>query len=380
MEVAQIGRGLVLQLRNDCPSQADLLPPLELIETIAFAHDLGHPPYGHAGEVALNFMMRNAGGFEGNGQSLRLVCCLEPNVPGYGLDLTRRTLMGILKYPRPYSEVRQFDLPQVPDRLTQLRSKQWKPPKCYMDSEHNVVDWLLEPFAASDRERLTSLKTDPEADKHGVTAAKTLDCSIMELADDIAYGIHDFEDGVALGLIPIEATERLIDVIRSDWGRSYGLDKPSVFGHQLLEPSSEGGNRKAAIGALVHAMISSVGLATLDGYSDPILGTNAVLAPEAKALLKMLKEMAYRYMIGVPEIQTLEYRGGLVVMSIFEVLASEPERLLTPNFLAAYTRADSDAARLRAVCDYVAGMTDPYATRIYERLFVPRQGSMFERL
>ena len=103
MEVAQIGRGMVLNLANRYPHLKDLLPPLEQIETNGLAHDLGHPPFGHGGEIALNYIMSAFGGFEANGQTLRILSTLESHTPKYGLDLTRRSLLGILKYPVPVS-------------------------------------------------------------------------------------------------------------------------------------------------------------------------------------------------------------------------------------------------------------------------------------
>jgi len=102
------------QLDIDCVKS--ILPPLELIEAVSLIHDIGHPPFGHAGERALDFLMRHNGddwGFEGNGQSLRLVTWLESNLhqdgKNFGLDLTRRTLLGSLKYPAPYSKVCNLD-------------------------------------------------------------------------------------------------------------------------------------------------------------------------------------------------------------------------------------------------------------------------------
>jgi len=102
MEVAQIGRGIVLQLENGrWQDFTRILPTTAQIEAICFAHDLGHPPFGHSGETALNYVMRDKGGFEGNGQSLRIVSKLEPHTPELGLNLTRRVMLGILKYPAP---------------------------------------------------------------------------------------------------------------------------------------------------------------------------------------------------------------------------------------------------------------------------------------
>ena len=169
MEVAQIGAGIVRQLEGraragEVPPEAAELLDAQLMETICLAHDLGHPPFGHGGEIALNYMMRDAGGFEGNGQTLRLLARLEAHTPGYGLDLSRRTLLGVLKYPAPYSRVAPRRAPASTaeavndDALLRVRAEAWKPPKCFLDDEVPVVDWLLEGLPAAEREAFGRLQ------------------------------------------------------------------------------------------------------------------------------------------------------------------------------------------------------------------------------
>ena len=105
MEVAQISRGLLLVIERNQPEFQEYLPSSALLETICLSHDLGHPPFGHGGEVALNSMLHKHGGFEANGQTLRQLTKLEAHTPQYGLDLTRRSLLGVIKYPVFYEEV-----------------------------------------------------------------------------------------------------------------------------------------------------------------------------------------------------------------------------------------------------------------------------------
>ncbi len=107
LEVASIGASIVKHLHFEPQIQTitGLLPSTDLINVICLLHDIGHPPFGHGGEVALNYMMRDHGGFEGNGQTLRLLTKLETSYGAFGLDLTRRSLLGILKYPVPRSKV-----------------------------------------------------------------------------------------------------------------------------------------------------------------------------------------------------------------------------------------------------------------------------------
>ena len=152
MEVAQIGRGLVLNLQKRFPELNDLLPRLEQIETTGLAHDLGHPPFGHGGETALNCAMADYGGFEGNGQTLRILTRLESHTPENGLDLTRRTLLGVLKYPAPYSNLCITSPPETTDQSVDLNFQHtWQPPKCFLDTEQDVFNWILAPLSNSDQ-------------------------------------------------------------------------------------------------------------------------------------------------------------------------------------------------------------------------------------
>lgn len=106
IEVAQIAGGIARQLQKDFPDHPaqPSIPDLSLIQAVGATHDLGHPPFGHGGEVALNYCMRKAGGFEGNGQTLRILARLERFSTNAGANLTRRTLLGVLKYPAPFLE------------------------------------------------------------------------------------------------------------------------------------------------------------------------------------------------------------------------------------------------------------------------------------
>src|SRR3990167_6653543 len=115
LEVASIGSSIVRSLRINHQDNvlSSLLPNDDLIHVICLLHDIGHPPFGHGGEVALNYMMREQGGFEGNAQTLRLLTKIETSYGEYGLDLTRRALLGVLKYPVPWSSVVMTQLPEI---------------------------------------------------------------------------------------------------------------------------------------------------------------------------------------------------------------------------------------------------------------------------
>lgn len=197
MEVAQIARGIVLCLNAKSPvlEGADAKIDSSLIEAAALAHDFGHPPFGHQGERALNEMMYkyNGVGFEGNAQTLRILTRLER---GIGLNLTRATLLAILKYPIKFDNA-------IDASIYKNGQSNYKPPKSNIYPEDNeIFEWLLLPF--TEKERELYLQTKEKVDgEHQETCYKTLECSIIELADDIAYATHDLEDAMRLNFIKI---------------------------------------------------------------------------------------------------------------------------------------------------------------------------------
>jgi dGTPase len=371
MEAAQIGAGVRKVLLARHPERASLLPERDLVEGLGLAHDLGHPPFGHEGERAVNYAVLRASGlafgFEANGQTLRLVARLESHTPGAGLNLTRRTLLGLLKYPVPFSRAAPSRWPPIEPRPLNLTP--WSPPKCYHDEEADIVAWLIEPFDADSRAYLEALEPPASPDAPGRARHKGLDASILDLADDIAYGTHDLEDGVALGLIRREDVADLEEAARTPWGRRWGLGRALA---DLFAPAT----RKSAVGALVHALVTASRLVTVEGAVDPLLGVNAVLVPEAERLLGLLKAVVTRRMIEIPPVRTMRFRAQQMLIALFEALASDPEHLLPGDFAR---RCQEGEAAARVVADYVSGMTDAFATRAYERLYLPETSTVFER-
>ena len=372
MEVAQIGRGLVLWLRQEHPDQQVLLPSLELIETIGLAHDSGHPPFGHSGEVALHCLMAPHGGFEGNGQSLRLLCRLESHTPGHGLNLARRTLLGILKYPVPLSQLQRTTLPETPRPSKRIRRQDWAPPKGYLDTEVSLVEWLLEPLEPEDRERFQQFEL-PQERQHGRSLHKALDTSLMEVADDIAYGVHDFEDAIALGLLHPGHWTLLQDRCDLEWLKEYGTSSEQL---RDLVFGSEGHQRKQAIGLMVHLLIHSTSLQPVSEFQHPLLAWQAKMQSEAQRFLIALKAVVFEQVINQPPVQSGTFRGQQVIRALFEAFCSDPEGLLPAAFRQAWLEASEADARLRVICDYLSGMTDRYASRMHDRLFMGGGGGL----
>lgn len=385
LEVAQIAGGLARQLAKLFPDHPATrhLPDRGMIQAIGCTHDLGHPPFGHGGEVALNYCMRAAGGFEGNGQTLRILARLENFSAGAGANLTRRSLLGVLKYPVAYGQVAN---PRIKPALLEglsvklLDVKACKPPKCYMDSEQDVVDWILALLSASDRQLFQEVA--PKPDGHGKARHKSLDCTIMDVADDIAYGVHDLEDAIALNLVSKDRfaqalTNRcpsFLDALKEKYPGESGND---VFSRMVDGLFGSAGDRKRYVGRLVHHFVTAITFEEHTGFDEPLIRFRATLAPTQRAFLEALQDFVVTEVIRSPEVQHLELKGQGMVVAVFEAMQSDPERLLPRDVLARYQRPQGGT---RAICDYVASMTDAHLLKIYERLFSPRMGSVFDKL
>jgi dGTPase len=391
MEVAQIGSGLVEQLitlgtteQGDEADYIKWLPSFYLIEAICLAHDLGHPPYGHGGEVALNYMMRDYGGFEGNAQTLRILAKLGEYTPENGLDLSRRAALGVMKYPAIYNEVissnpsylAQLQEPQVDDFRT-LQMARWSPPKSLYLEEKTLFDWVLEPFSAADKIKFTGLIQGRDEAHHGHnrTAFKALDTTIMELADDIAYGIHDLEDAVAMKMLSRDVWQR--ELMEHPLFLEYGLWDEQMT-QRLFSDSSRG--RKHAVSKMVGIMVESIYIDENSEFEHPLLRYQARLQDGQAAVLDLLKQFVFKNVITIPEVKQMEYKGQLIVLELFKSLRANPSTLLPSSAYKKYQQAQSDQQRQRVISDYIAGMTNTYASRLYAKLFTPTQGSIFDRL
>ncbi|MFT4058371.1 MAG: anti-phage deoxyguanosine triphosphatase [Legionella sp.] len=381
LEVDSIGRSIVRNLminQNQYPMLTGLLPNDDLISVICLLHDIGHPPFGHGGEVALNYMMHNYGGFEGNGQTLRLLTKVESSYGAYGLDLTRRALLGILKYPVKRSRVIAPIQPPVHESIHKtIKIHDWLPPKAYFDCEQPEVDWLLEPFSTNDRELFQSLSIKPHETKAGKSAYRSFDCSIMNTADDIAYGVHDLEDAIHL---------RLINPSHLDTSEF----KELIYNTQLAEHKDRIINalfsndlylRKQTIGEMVNYFITSTHIVVTNAtFENNLLKYNLALLPEAEALLNYLMHCIFVHVIDSQEARTFEYGGQTVVLRLFDAISSNPGSLLDNKNRILFKQASDEITAYRIVCDYLANMTDEYAYRMHERLFGFNTRTIFERL
>lgn len=369
LEVAQVGSGICEWLRDQDESaeHLDLIPSFSLIEAICLAHDIGHSPFGHGGEIAMNTMMRDHGGFEANGQTLRILARLGEYSPDSGLDLTRRTMLGTIKYPACYSDVCRYTTNVSKNALN---IDHWAPPKCIYDNERDVLDWILDPFDETDKALF--LSRDTQRKGHARTLHKAFDTSIMELADDIAYGVHDLEDALALGLVRREAWQTQVEAVLRELDENPVSAKLDEFTQLLFSNSAK--DRKHAISRLVGYLIRSITIEKQDVFNHPLLSLQATMEPLAYQILLLIKDFVMDHVIFRPELQMLQYKGQRVVVRLFEIFEANPKRLLPVPVFDQY-----EEQGYRAIADYLSSMTDVSAGKLYHKLLSPTSGSIFDR-
>lgn len=302
IEVAQIGRAIArnLNLHED------------LVEGIALAHDLGHTPFGHAGQDALNECMREFGGFEHNLQSLRVVDLLEQRYAEFdGLNLTFELREGILKH-------------------------------CSLNNAKTLGDV---------GERFIS-KQQP-----------SLEAQLTNLADEIAYNNHDVDDGLRSGLITLGQLEQVtlfasnLNTVRQKY--------PALIGRRLIHETV-----RRMINALVvdvcqqsQANIAKANPANIDEVrnSPMLIGFSLEMREQQAELKRFLRTNLYQHY----RVNRMSAKAQRIVRELFEVFMNDAS-LLPDDY---QKQASTDQDKARAVADYIAGMTDRYAIREYQRLF-----------
>ncbi len=314
LEVAQIARAIARQLGID----------EDLAEALALSHDFGHPPFGHAGEDALDACMQNYGGFDHNAQALALVTRLEHRYPHFdGLNLTWETLEGLVKHNGPL--------------ITESRSASDLP------------------------EAITRFEWDLELSSHA-----GLEAQVAALADDIAYVNHDIDDGLRAGLF---AFEELVEVPLA--GPLMRAAVAELHGVDVNRAIAEGVRR--LIGVMVGDVVAET-RARLDKYRpENVSQLRALPVPMAafsQVLLRevpILKAFLYRRMYRHDHVMTIMGQAQNLLTELFGAYITNPQ-LLPADWQDACAGV-GDTRTARAVCDYIAGMTDGFAQQEYKRVF-----------
>jgi dGTPase len=339
LECAQIGRELAVALGADA----------DLVDTACLAHDLGHPPFGHNGEAALADFADRIGGFEGNAQSLRVLTRLEakvtaPDGTSAGLNLTRATLDAATKYPWPrHPESPKFGV--------------------YAD-DLPVFEWLRQGAPGK---------------------ARCVEAQIMDWADDVAYSVHDLEDGVQAGHVPLAhlddgdaraeivavARESYLDVPAADltealdrlraqpfWLHDFDASMQAMVALKVMTSELIG----RLCGAATRATQERAGGAPLRRYDGDV-----IVPPDTRAECAVMKAIADRYVMQREVTVRIQRRQREQLTELLNALAAAGPDALEPWLRTAYEAAPDDDARLRVVVDQVASLTDTSAVAWHER-------------
>ena len=205
----------------------------------------------------------------------------------------------------------------------------------------------------------------------------------MDVADDIAFGIHDLEDALALRLMDEEDIRKLVpeaacacflDALKKRYHEEFGNDVYDGFVRAL---AGELNSRKRFINLIVHHLITKCRIETDKEFTEPLLRYSVQLPKAQATFLSVLKDAVVTRVIRSASVQQLEFKGQNMVVAVYEALASDPDSLLPEPTLQRYHAADDS---VRVICDYLAGMTDAFLLKTYDRLFSPRLGSVFDRL
>jgi dGTPase len=413
LEVAQIAKSIAIAINSKHPFFKRDPIDLDLVEFAALAHDIGHPPFGHNGEKILDDLMKDSGGFEGNAQTLRILACIEKKetvqFPSQdsapividrktkadqrrGLNLSFRSLASILKYDQKIN---------VTEKARKENGTHEHPCKGYYDLEGAMVDQI--------RKSLLGPNT---------SALKTIECSIMDVADDIAYSTYDIEDSFKAGFLsPLSmmsasddfkqtVADKVIKKTRSIYGNvnaSSNFDKshinevladifydmlqlPAADVKRIQEAPIEIAEAKFLFSANSYVTSKEIGK---NGYirtqfTSQLVGrfinavelqfnedcpklSNVKLNHETFRIVETLKSYAFQQLIESPMLKLTERRGKEIIDKIFNTLMDEGD-LLPDDWKEVYYSLDDSSWRKRVICDYIAGMTDHYCVEIYSRI------------
>ena len=347
LEVAQVGRELAVSLQLDP----------DVVDTACLAHDLGHPPFGHNGERALNQWAAEIGGFEGNAQTLRLLSRIEPKVYGsdgrsYGLNLTRASLDASCKYPWPESDA--------------IEDPSGRAKFGFYDADVDAFRWMRD--GAPDRMRC-------------------IEAQVMDLSDDIAYSVHDFEDAVVGGYVDVAALGARVDhddLVDSmfDWIGGEIVHDELVAAFDRLDSlpmwmDAWDGSRlaharlKNLTSTLIGRFAGAATRATLEHADDAPLvrfGASVIVPREVQAEIAVLKGIVAAFVMSTNTRQPMYAQQRVILLELCEELWSSAPAALDAGFALDWSDAETDAARRRVIVDQVASLTDQSAVAWHERL------------
>lgn len=350
LEVAQIAKSIATEIGYNQDE-------IYIVEAGALAHDIGNPPFGHAGERFLNELAKEFGGFEGNAQTFRILTTVEQKRADFqGLNLTYRTLLGVLKYYNKYN-----------GQLSELSfSKQ----KFIYDRDYNLVKNIVE--------------------KSGVEL-RTLDVQIVDLADEIAYAAHDLEDGLRLGSFTLDdifhefckdisdekSREELANIIEESKEKA-GFKNKKISSSEFSKLY-----RKEVTSRVIHTLINDIGIVDLNEEEMKKKGTSRkkeIGFVTYSKLASGLKKTTYECITNNDEVYAYEQDGNEMLKELFKFYQDNlrylPPEYRAENIINQYEEqyreegADSgvkQAFQERLIIDYISGMMDEYVKTSYNR-------------
>lgn len=339
LECAQVGRELGAALGADP----------DLMEGACLAHDIGHPPFGHNGEDALNAVSDGCGGFEGNAQSFRLLVRLEAKTvdasgKSVGLNLTRASLDAATKYPWPRAQnAKKFGV---------------------YDDDLEIFHWVRQGAPAG---------------------AQSMEAQIMDWSDDVAYSVHDLEDALVTGHVKLENLAHDLPELFKVASQSYLADITMDEAQNALDDLSrlscwpkkyDGSHRHlAGLKDLASQLIGRFALAaesaTREKYGDEDLtrySANLIVPRAQRVEVAILKSVAGFYVINASASQERYAEQQVVIKELVEMVLDQAPTSLESFFLDDWVRASTDAQKLRVVVDQVASLTDPGAYALHAKL------------
>jgi len=352
LEVSRIAESIAIWLRKANPEvQIDT----QLLEAISLAHDIGHPPFGHAGERVLNDLMKDYGGFEGNAQTLRILTRTIYNRSRGrgGMSPSRALLDGVLKYKRLYR-----------DRGG--------------DSNHFIYDDQEEilTFCFGEGDLAKKLNSP------NVNAFQSLECQIMDLADDVAYSCFDIVDGVKARFLSLDKLQA--------WREGKGADLDALQQKHLDEliDMIKKNKLQPLMNGVIGDLIQSASVKLEENFMTSRThrhGYRLQREETAQARIRLHKTLCRQLVFGSSALQQIEFKGGQILRKLAQVLfenylgtTSRPVVLIPGEVHGMVCETGDVVARARLLCDYLSGMTDAYALRNYKRLFDPDYGSISE--
>ncbi len=356
MEVAQIGRSICQYLRTTKgPLRDDFYIDGDLVEAVCLSHDLGHPPFGHSGERTLQELMGPWGGFEGNAQTLHLLIETMYQERGgvRGMQPTRALTDGVLKYKTLYGQFRV------------------RPANHFLyDSQKDVLTFVFDgarvPRGLAPGEKLNRFKS--------------VECQIMDWADDAAYSLNDIVDGVKTGFLTVDRVQAWADEHVDD-----------ALGLRLLDELLEAIRTERLEGifsARIGAFITGCRLRERENFMSERTNRyryELVVAPEAERQALFYKALANDIIFEGPQLQQMEHKARKVLFDLWESCwrnyvepGARVVRILPPAAGALVDRASGKKAKARQICDWLAGLTDGTIIRTYRRLFGSEFGSIRE--